>query len=134
MLAAKTEEYKPLSNVNEDLDGEEQPRPHLRKPLNRQLAVARTIFFILSLLTAFTIGVLLTIYISNTTTTHSYEPGTLGNIPIAPYIPLQQTAGEFTYQSPFSKEPPHEGNFSEPIWDALIPSRSPFTFYYKIWH
>lgn len=139
MLTAKTQEYKPLSNAKEDLDGEEEPQPHLRKPLNRQLTVAHIIFFVFSFITAFITGVLFTIYISNATTTHSYESGTPENISIAPHLPLRQIAGEFTYQSPFSKEPPLEGNVSEPTWDTLIPSRFLFLFqsphlitYYKI--
>ncbi|KAI2696433.1 hypothetical protein CBS147332_9000 [Penicillium roqueforti] len=122
MLTAKAQEYKPLSNAKEDLDGEEEPQPHLRKPLNRQLTVAHIIFFVFSFITAFITGVLFTIYISNATTTHSYESGTPENISIAPHLPLRQIAGEFTYQSPFSKEPPLEGNVSEPTWDTLIPN------------
>lgn len=124
----RSPEYKPLSNANDDLDGEENLRPHLRKPLNTQFTIVHILCFVLSLITAFTTGVLLTIYISNPTTTHSDESGSLENVQIAPQIPLPQVAGEFIYPSPFSKEAPQEGNVSEPTWDALIPSTSSFTF------
>jgi hypothetical protein len=128
MLTAKEHEYKPLSNANEDLNQEEEPRPHLNKPSNRQCTVPHVICFILVFIVAFTAGALFTLYISNPSTTHSYEPGTVENISIAPHLPLPQIAGQFKHKSPFSEEPPREGNASEPIWDALIPSTSSFTF------
>ncbi|KAL3478694.1 hypothetical protein BJX99DRAFT_256344 [Aspergillus californicus] len=121
LITAEAHEYKPLPNANEDLDGEE-PRTHLTKPLNRQFTISHILCFVASLIAAFTTGVLLTLYISTTSTTHRCEPETLENIPIAPHTPLRQIAGEFAHQSPFSKEPPREGNVSEPIWDALIPN------------
>ncbi len=46
----------------------------------------------------------------------------------APRIPAPQIEGKFVFSSPFSKEPPQsdgEGDKSEPIWDALIPSELP---------
>ncbi|KAJ5822852.1 hypothetical protein N7447_005192 [Penicillium robsamsonii] len=120
LITAKEHEYKPLSNANEDLDREE-PRPHLAKPLKRQFTVPHIICFVVSLITAFIVGVLLTLFIS-TSTTCSYESGTVEDLPIAPHLPLPQIAGKFKHKSPFTEEPPREGNASEPIWDALIPN------------
>lgn len=45
----------------------------------------------------------------------------------APRIPAPVIEGEFVFKSPFSQEPPQgdgSGEKSEPIWDALIPSKS----------
>jgi hypothetical protein len=126
--AKKSQEYKALSNANEDLNGEEELRPHLAKPPIRQSTIAHIICLVLSLIIAFTTGVLLTIYISNPITTHGDESGTVEKMHIAPHIPLHQIAGKFVYPSPFSKEAPREGNISEPTWDALIPSTSLSTF------
>ncbi|KAJ5375403.1 hypothetical protein N7517_007409 [Penicillium concentricum] len=121
LMTAKEHEYKPLSNANGDLDREE-PQPHLAEPSKTQFTVPHMICFIVSLITAFTAGVLLILYISNTTTTHCYESGTVEDISIAPHLPLPQIAGKFKHKSPFTEEPPREGNASEPVWDALIPN------------
>lgn len=47
---------------------------------------------------------------------------------VAPRIPLPSISREFVGTSAFSREPPQgdmSGNISEPIWDVLIPSKSP---------
>ncbi|KAI8959245.1 hypothetical protein F5Y11DRAFT_333863 [Daldinia sp. FL1419] len=44
--------------------------------------------------------------------------------PTAPRVPVPPIEREFTYNSPFSREPPKgegAGETSEPVWDALIP-------------
>ncbi|KAL5335750.1 hypothetical protein BJX70DRAFT_401304 [Aspergillus crustosus] len=114
LRTAKEPQYKPLPNDNEDLGVGIQTRPYPTK--------LHILCFVLSLITAFATGVLLTIYISNTSSTQSSRFGVDEDASLAPYIPLPVISGEFIHQSPFSKEPPLEGNVSEPIWDALIPN------------
>lgn len=61
---------------------------------------------------------------SGVTSSHGHGESlanTTGRIP----LPLIQVT--FTYPSPFEKEPPQgweSGKASEPVWDALIPSKS----------
>ena len=47
---------------------------------------------------------------------------------VAPQIRLDSTQKRFQYGGPFETEPPggeENGNISEPIWDSLVPSKSP---------
>ncbi|KAI1124345.1 hypothetical protein F5Y10DRAFT_31464 [Nemania abortiva] len=54
----------------------------------------------------------------------AYKSGSSGEVAgvTAPRIPALQIVGEFVFGSPFSKEPPLEGDVPEPIWDTLIPN------------
>ncbi|KAJ0418862.1 hypothetical protein BJY00DRAFT_314541 [Aspergillus carlsbadensis] len=113
--------YNPLTDTDESLDPEVENQPDLTS--NEQSTLPHAVYFVLSLIIAFTTGALLSVYLSNSLATHKsgFESPGIASI-IAPHIPLAEISAEFTHHSPFSKEPPREGNVSEPIWDALIPN------------
>lgn len=78
------------------------------------------IWLIASAIVGFTIGILFADFAS---TSGDRDPSKAG----APRIPLPTVLREFVYSSPFSQEPPQgegSGAVSEPIWDALVPSKS----------
>lgn len=84
-------------------------------------------FFVLAAILGFAAGAL---YVHYTVKTNDTCNSTLDNVALRVY--LNSIEREFDYGTEFSKEPPHgegAGEMSEPIWDSLIPSESPITFY-----
>lgn len=89
------------------------------KPRNRLRHVGEAIVFLFAIAVGFAAGAL-----SMRRTSHPNRSSSLPDT--APRIPIPTIQREFVYSSPFSKEPPRgpdAGNASEPIWDALVPSR-----------
>lgn len=116
--------YKPVDS-NEDEGSLEASLIERSKPDSTESRASRTrqLLFWLSLALAIATGFITGLLMGHGSVSFIQESNKYGNSAFR--IPLPLVQREFTYDSPFAKEPPQAaepGQISEPIWDALIPS------------